>query len=96
MLRTRIIMPAPHYDPHVGLASDAAPRCPSCSRALSYVHEYPAEIVPNGRPVVGLTGSYIYRCPNDGLWRVFASGVALPYAMQTFASAANRPGVVTS
>jgi hypothetical protein len=93
----RTIMSPRHYDPHGGPATDLAPRCPSCRNALSYVHEYPAEIVPNGRPVVGLTASYVYRCPNDGLWRVFAGGTALPYTMPTFAATVvDRRGVVTA
>ena len=55
-------------------------RCPTCASTLLYVREYGPEIVPNGQRLRGLTASYVYRCPNDGLWHVYANGNTLPYA----------------
>ena len=54
-------------------------RCPACENALLYVHEYGPPIVPNGERIKGLSASYVYRCPNHGLWHVFSSGNVLPY-----------------
>ena len=56
------------------------PRCPRCADALVFVHEYAPEIVPNGQPLP-VAASYVYRCPNDGLWRVFGGGKIVRYAL---------------
>jgi len=61
-------------------------RCPICANALLYVHEYGPEIVPNGQRIAGLSASYVYRCPNHGLWHVLADGKALPCSLSSTAA----------
>ena len=60
------------------LAPQTIIRCPKCASPLSYVHEYGPKIVPNGQRIEAMSASYVYRCPNEGLLRVFANGQAEP------------------
>ena len=69
------------WDADMMVAPDIHAHCPICAEKLHYVHEYPPDIVPNGQRIFGQAASYVFRCPNDGLWHVFGDGKIRRYAL---------------